>query len=230
MKLTTGSLKHWLPLSLIIVFIIAIWSSGLMDSINIEAIKEQRSYLLELVQTHPIISTIIFIGIYITSVALSLPIATLLTLLGGFLFGRWVGTAIVVISATTGATILFLIARSSLGAALRKKANPLYSKIATNMNSNAMSYMLFMRLTPIFPFFFVNIVPALFNIRLVAYVLTTFIGIIPGSFIYVNLGRELGSLNSLSDLISIQALIAFTLLGLFVLSPAIYKQYKNLHE
>ena len=98
--------------------------------------------------------------------------------------------------------------------------------IEVNMNHNATGYMLFMRLVPLFPFFMVNIVPALFNIRIGPYIITTFIGIIPGTFVYANVGRELGTINTLADLASPQTLGAFTLLGMFALMPTIYKQIK----
>lgn len=123
-----------------------------------------------------------------------------------------------------GASIIFLAAKSAIGTTLRQKAGPLYKKIESNMNQNAIGYLLFMRLVPIFPFFLVNIVPALFNIRLIPYVVTTFLGIIPGTFVYANVGRELGTIESLSDLISTETLIAFALLGLFALLPVIIKQ------
>ncbi|HBR67795.1 MAG TPA: hypothetical protein DEA55_00270 [Rhodospirillaceae bacterium] len=220
-------LKRFLPLVLIVLLIGVAWTSGLMDMVNLEAVKAQRGYLLDMVSAHPVLSVAGFTALYAAAVALSLPIATLLTLLGGFLFGRWLGTAAIVIGATAGATILFLIARSAVGDSLREKAGPLYNKIAANMEKNATSYMLFMRLVPLFPFFLVNIVPALFNVRLLPYALTTFFGIIPGTFVYANVGRELGTIESLSDLASPQTLIAFTLLGLFALIPTIYKQIKG---
>lgn len=225
--MNTKVLKRFLPLILMALLIGGIWASGLMDMINLETIKAQREQLLEIVAAHPFLSIVAFVTLYAAAVALSLPIATMLTLLGGFLFGRWLGTAAIVIGATTGATILFLIARSAVGDTLRKKAGPLYNKVATNMEKNAFGYMLFMRFMPLFPFFLVNIVPALFNVRLLPYVLTTFIGIIPGTFVYANVGRELGTIESLSDLASPQTLIAFTLLGLFALIPTIYKQIKG---
>ena len=220
-------LKRWLPLILVVLLIGAAWASGLMDMVNLESIKAQRGRLLDIVAAHPVLSVAGFAALYAVTVALSLPIATLLTLLGGFLFGRWLGTAAIVTGATIGAAILFLIARSAVGDTLRAKAGPLYSKVAANMEKNAVSYMLFMRLVPLFPFFLVNIVPALFNVRLLPYVLTTFFGIIPGTFVYANVGRELGTIESLSDLASPQTLAAFTLLGLFALIPTIYKQIKG---
>ena len=218
--------KRWLPLSLIILLISAAWASGLMDMVNLETIKAQRGQLLDIVTAHPVFSVAGFIALYTVAVALSLPIATVLTLLGGFLFGRWLGMIAIVISATAGATIIFLIARSALGTSLREKAGPLYNKIAANMESNAVGYMLFMRLVPLFPFFLVNIVPALFNVGLLPFVITTLIGIIPGTFVYANVGRELGTIDSLSDLASPESLIALTLLGLFALIPALFRQFK----
>lgn len=221
------ALKRWLPLVIILLLIGAAWVSGLMDAINLETIKAQREQLLSIVAARPVLSAAGFMALYAAAVALSLPIATVLTLLGGFLFGRWLGTLIIVIGATAGATVIFLIARSAVGDTLREKAGPLYNKVAANMERNAVGYMLFMRLVPLFPFFAVNIVPALFNVRLLPYVLTTFFGIIPGTFVYANVGRELGTIESLGDLASPQTLIAFTLLGLFALIPTIYKQIKG---
>lgn len=220
-------LKRFLPLILIVLLIGAAWASGLMDMIDLEAVKAQRGQLLDTVAAHPVLSAAAFAVLYAAAVALSLPIATVLTLLGGFLFGRWLGTLLIVIGATAGAAVIFLVARSALGDALREKAGPLYNKIAANMEKNAVGYMLFMRLVPLFPFFAVNIVPALFNVRLLPYVLTTFFGIIPGTLVYANVGRELGTIESLSDLASPTTLTAFTLLGLFALIPTIYKQIKG---
>lgn len=221
------AVKRWLPLILIVVLIGAAWASGLLEMVNLEMIKQQRETLLGLVEAHPVLSVLTFIVLYATVVALSLPIAVLMTLAGGLLFGKWLGTVIIVIAATAGATLVFLIARSALGNTLREQAGPLYKRVASNMEQNAVGYMLFMRLVPIFPFFLVNIVPALFNVRLVPYVLTTFFGIIPGTFVYTNVGKELGSIESLGDIASPRTLIAFTLLGLFALIPTLYKQIKN---
>ncbi len=219
--------KRWLPLVILLSFIAVVWLSGMMDLINLESIKNHRDYLQRLVIIHPVLSVVVFTFIYTLSTALSLPIATVLTLVGGFLFGRWFGTLYVVLSATLGASIIFAVAKSSLGAALREKAGSLYKKIEKDMEENAVGYMFFMRLVPLFPFFMVNILPALFNIRFMPYFLTTFFGIIPGSFVYVNVGRELGTINTLNDLVSTQTLVAFSLLGLISLVPSIYKHMKG---
>ena len=95
------------------------------------------------------------------------------------------------------------------------------------MGDNASGYMLFMRLVPLFPFVLVNIVPALFNVRLKTFLWTTFIGILPGSFVYVNLGETLGEISSLNDLVSTRTILAFALLGMFALIPTLYHQWKR---
>lgn len=222
-----GNLKRFFPLVVIILLMVFIFATGLHKSISIEALQDNKSYLLNMVNNHAVISVLAFMGLYIVTVTLSLPIALPLSLAGGFLFGSWLGTLYVVSSATLGAIIVFIIAKTSLGSTLREKAGGMYKRIEKNMTENAIGYLLFMRLVPIFPFFLVNIVPALFNVPLRIFALTTFFGIIPGSFVFVNLGNQLGGIENPSDLISIQTLLAFALLGFFSLIPTIYKQIKN---
>lgn len=220
-------IKKWLPLTALIILMVAFWASGLAAHINLQSLQNHKDAIRDYTNMHPVFAPLIFATLYIASVTLSLPIATLLTLLGGFLFGKWIGTLLVVTSATIGATLLFLIAKSSVGTGLRQKAGPLYQKISKNISENAAGYLLFMRLVPLFPFFVVNIVPALMNVPLRVYILTTFFGIMPGSFVYVNFGETLGDIESLSDLASGQVIFAFALLGFFALIPTLYKQYKN---
>lgn len=227
MSICLTKVKTWLPLIILLALTGIWWLFGLGHLISFETIKAQRNDLLNLAGAHPFASPAIFMFLYFCVVALSLPFATPLTLLGGFLFGVWWGTMIVVLAATSGAAILFLIARSSLGRSLKERANPLYDKIADQMNKNAIGYMLFMRLLPLFPFFLVNIVPALFNIRFLPYILTTLFGIIPATFVYVNVGQKLGSLNSLNDLVSRETLLIFSVLGIFALMPSLYKRFKG---
>lgn len=221
-------IKKYSPVAILIVAIIAIWASGLLDFLTLETIKNQRYELLDIVDNYPILSVLIFGIIYIFAVALSLPIASLLTLLGGFLFGVMLGTFIIVVSATLGASIIFLITKTSIGENLRKKAGPFYAKVANNMENNAFQYMFFTRLVPVMPFFIANILPALFDIKLRNFATATFIGIIPGTIVYTNIGRELGELESLNDLISPDIIIAFSLLGLFSLIPTFFKLGKQI--
>lgn len=218
---------RYAPLIILLLMIGAAYFFGLHDYISLSEIQEKKTNLKETIAEKPFFSSATFVAIYSLSVALSLPIATLLTLLGGFLFGLIKGTLLVVTSATIGATVIFLVAKTSIGSTLREKAGDLYKKIEENMKENAVGYLFFMRLVPVFPFVLVNIVPALFNVPLKIFILTTFFGIIPGSAVYVYFGQQLGEINSLNDLISAELLLAFTLLGFFALIPTLYKQCKK---
>lgn len=226
----TSHIKRWLPLIIIAILMAVAFSTGLHEKLSLETLQMHKGALLMQVVAHPILSALIFMGIYTLAVALSLPIATILTLAGGFFFGKWIGTLYVVSAATLGAAIIFTIAKTSLGEALREKTGTLYKRIEGNMKENSAGYLLFMRLVPLFPFFLVNIVPALFNVRLRVFALTTFFGIIPGSFVFVNVGEKLGEIENLKDLISGETLLAFGLLGLFALIPTLYKQFKTRKE
>ena len=150
-----------------------------------------------------------------------------MTLLGGFLFGTLVGGTLAVIAATIGAIVIFLVARSSFGGALRERAGPLAERVSENLRQNAFEYLLFLRIAPLFPFFAVNIVPALLGVGLRTFALATLIGIIPGTFVYAHLGRELGTISSLSDLLSMDVLVALILLGLVALLPIAYRRWKS---
>jgi uncharacterized membrane protein YdjX (TVP38/TMEM64 family) len=127
-------------------------------------------------------------------------------------------------SATLGATVLFLAARSALGDILRHRARRFYNRAKVEMKSHAIFYLLFLRLVPIFPFFIANTLPALFPISLKVFVLTTFFGILPGVFVFTNLGSALGDITSLSDLLGWQTLLAFSLLGVLALVPVAIKK------
>lgn len=221
------NILRFIPLVILVGAIGAAYHFGLQNYLSLESIKEQKENFQSMIDAHPFLAPLAFLGIYAGAVALSLPIATLLTLLGGFLFGLIQGTLLVVSGATIGASIIFLVAKTSLGSTLRDKAGAFYTKIESNMKENAVGYLLFMRLVPIFPFVAVNVVPALFNIPLRIFVLTTFFGIIPGSAVYVYFGQQLGSIESLSDLASPEVLSAFALLGVFALIPTLYGQYKK---
>lgn len=220
------TLKKFLPLGIIALLMGVAWLTGLHEQISLASFHAHKAELIRYVSENALLAALAFMGLYVAAVALSLPIATLLTLTGGFFFGKWLGTVYVVSGATIGASIIFLVAKTSLGETLRSKAGGIYQKIEKNMKENAFSYLLFLRLVPVFPFFLVNIVPALFNVPLRVFVLTTFLGIIPGSFVFVNLGQTLGEIKTLNDLVSGQTLVSFGLLGLLALLPTLYKQFK----
>jgi uncharacterized membrane protein YdjX (TVP38/TMEM64 family) len=221
-----------LPLVLLGGGIAAFFALGLDRYLTFEQLREHRETLTSFVATMPVASVAIFILVYTVAVALSVPGAAILTLTGGFLFGIWEGTAAVVIGATAGATALFLAARFVLGDVLRAKAGPWLAKMEAGFNEDALSYLLVLRLIPAFPFFIVNLVPAFLGVSLRTFVIATFLGIIPGTFVFASIGAGLGSIFdsmqefSLKGALTPQVITALVGLALLSLLPVAYKKIK----
>lgn len=188
-----GLVKRLAPLGFIVLAAAAVYATGVHRYLSLEALKENYSVLAAFVAERKLLAILAFVGAYVAVVALSLPGASLMSLLGGLLFGLWLGTATVVIAATLGAVIIFLVARTAFGDALKAKAGGAVAKLEAGFRENAFSYLLILRLIPLFPFFLVNIAPAFFNMRVGPYAFATMIGMIPGVFAYVSAGRGLGA-------------------------------------
>ena len=227
---TNPSGRPWLKIALAAIFvgaIVAFFALGGQHYLTLDSIKANRDALLRFTESHFAAAVAIAFLAYLAATAFSLPGGLILSLTMGFIFGKWVGTLIVVCAATIGATILFLAARYIFADALRKRLGALGEKINAGFTENAFSYMLFLRLVPAFPFFLVNLAPAFTSIPLRTFVLATFIGIIPGTFVFVNLGETLGRIESLSGLVSWETFGAFALLGVFALIPILVKKIKS---
>lgn len=206
--------------------LIAFFAFGGQDFVTLETIKHHRETLLAFTAAH--FATAVAIGflVYVGATAFSLPGGLVLSLTMGFVFGRWVGTALVVVAATIGATLLFLAARYLFADALRRRMGAVGERINAGFTENAFSYLLFLRLVPVFPFFLVNLAPAFTTIPLRTYVLATAIGIIPGTFVFVNLGQTLGRIDSLQGLVSGEVLGGLGLLAAFALIPVIVQKIR----
>jgi uncharacterized membrane protein YdjX (TVP38/TMEM64 family) len=206
--------------------VIAFFALGGHRYLSLDAVKTNRDALLAFTHEHYLAALAIAFVTYVGATALSLPGGLVLSLTMGFLFGRWVGTALVVFAATIGATLVFLAARYLFADAARRRMGALGEKISAGFTENALNYLLFLRLVPLFPFFLVNLAPAFTNIRLGTFVVGTFIGIIPATFVYVNLGETLGRIDSLSGLVSIETVGAFVLLGVLALVPVLVRKWR----
>ena len=177
--------KRFFPLAVLAVGLGAFFALGGTEWLSAGRLLENRDVLQGWVDSAPLVSISLFVLVYVVVVAFSLPGAALCSLAAGFLFGRWLGTTLVVVSATTGATILFLLVHTALGQTFQSKAGAWIGKIRAGFQNNAISYMMFLRLVPLFPFFAVNIAGAVLGVSLRVFVATTALGIIPGSFVYV---------------------------------------------
>ena len=186
--------RRVLPLILILGLCVLVFAKGWHHYLSLEHIAANRDQLRAYVLANFIQSLGIYFAVYVAVVALSLPGGALLTILGGFLFGWMTGGMLVIFAATLGAVIIFLVARTALGETLCQKAGPWLGKLRNGFNENALSYLLFLRLVPAFPFWLVNLAPALLGVPLGVYTLGTFIGIIPGTLAFSFLGAGLDSI------------------------------------
>jgi len=187
------SLQRLLPLLVLLAVPLIAYATGLNKLLSFDLLAQYHAELKAWVTSHLVLSVLAFMALYAAATALSLPTGLLMTVAGGFLFGWAIGGTATVIGATTGATLVFLIARTSLGAGLIKKAGPWLEKLSEGFGKDAFNYLLFLRLVPAFPFWIVNLVPAVFGMPLLSYVLATLIGIMPATFVFAYIGTGLES-------------------------------------
>ncbi len=192
--------------------------------LSLDTLKANRDSLLAFTEEHYMPAVALFILIYVLQTSFSLPGATIMTLAGGFLFGSLWGPLYVNIGATIGATLAFLAARYLFHQWVERKFGDRLGPIQHGFAKNAFSYLLTLRLIPFFPFFLVNLLSGLTRVKVSTYVVATAVGIIPGSVVYTFAGRQLGTINALSELVSPRLLLAFSLLGLLMLVPVIYRR------
>ena len=214
-------------LAAILTAIAAFYFLDLGQYLSLESLKDNRERLYDLYRNNTLPTVLGFVGVYFYVVALSLPGATILTLTAGAIFGSVTGTLIVNVGATLGATAAFLVARFLLRDWVENRFGEKLQTFPEGFSKNAINYLLFLRLVPLFPFFLVNLVSGLTKVRIPVYFFATMFGILPGSFVYANAGSNLARINSLSDIASPGVLGAMALLGVFALIPTLYNRFKN---
>jgi uncharacterized membrane protein YdjX (TVP38/TMEM64 family) len=212
---------------ILIVLIAGVRYSSLGTIFTFENLKQHRDSLLVMVQMHYWLSVLSFIGVYVLATALSLPGAVILTLAGGFLFGTVASVLYVNIGATTGAVCAFLAARYLVGNRLQENYQEQLRKFNAELERNGPHYLLTLRFIPLFPFFMINFLAGLTKIPLRTFIWTTSIGIIPGTAVFAFAGRQLGMINSPSDILSNQMLLVFAVLAAFTLFPVILKRIRG---
>jgi uncharacterized membrane protein YdjX (TVP38/TMEM64 family) len=238
--------RRYLPLILLAAAMAGAYAAGLHRYLSFDAIIEHRDWLKQAVKANKALALLAYLGVYAACVALSLPGAVLLTLLGGFLFGGVLGGIAAVLAATAGAIVVFLVARSAFGEALQRKAGPALARILEGFKSEAASYLLFLRLVPAFPFWLVNLAAAIGGVKLPVFAWTTLVGIIPGTLAFAVAGAGLDSVIAaqgeartacqaagradcaggldLKAIVTPELLIAFGLLGCVALIPVIWRR------
>jgi uncharacterized membrane protein YdjX (TVP38/TMEM64 family) len=227
-----GTFGRWLPPFLVVAALIAFFALGLKRYLSLEALAEHRDWLLAEVARLGWLAPFVYILTYAALVAVSVPVGAIVTLAGGFLFGVWLGGLCSLVAATLGASGIFLIASTSFGEVLRRRAGPSLRKVEAGFQENAASYLLILRLVPLFPFWLVNLVPAFFGMRLRTFVVVSFIGMAPGSFAYSWAGAGLGAVIEAGKEPGLGALLRWPVLGpllalaVLAIVPVVYKWHK----
>ena len=227
------SVLRLVPAGLIVLGFAAFFAFDLHDYVSVDSLREHRGDLHAWVGGQGVRAGLVFLCLYAAAVALALPIGVFLTITGGFLFGPTKASIIVVIAATVGASVLFLAARFAFADLLKARAGTALDKMEAGFKENAWSYLLVLRLVPIFPFWLVNLAPAFLGVTLWTFISATFIGIIPGTVVYALVGNGLGEIldaGGTPDLATIfEPEILAPLIGLavLVLIPVLYRKWKT---
>jgi uncharacterized membrane protein YdjX (TVP38/TMEM64 family) len=225
--------KSILPAAALAAVVAVAYFYRLDHYLTLDAIRDNRAALLAYVEENRVVAVVGFVVVYAAAVGVSFPGAVVLTLAGGFLFGAVLGAALSVVAATIGAAAIFLIARSAFGDVLRLKAGAFVARMADGFQKDAFSYLLFLRLVPVFPFWAVNLVPALIGMRFAPFVVATAIGIIPGTAVYSAFGAGLGQVFEagrqvdLKDVFSPPLVAGFIGLGILSLLPVVLKRWRG---
>jgi uncharacterized membrane protein YdjX (TVP38/TMEM64 family) len=224
-------MKRYLPLAALLVVVVLAYASDLGYYLTFDHLRAHYRIIVDFVAANPVGAAAIYLMLYTLAVAASVPGAVFMTIIGGFLFGAWIGTTLTVIAATLGATLLFLAARTAFGDFLRTRTASFLGRMEAGFRRNAFSYLLVLRLVPLFPFFIVNLVPAFLGVGLGTYVGATLLGIIPGTLVYTLAGCGLGSILetggefSLKSVLTPEMIAALCGLALLALVPVVYKRF-----
>lgn len=189
--------------------------------LTLNLIKEQQSHFVEYYKRHMVITVLLFSFIYILLTGMSVPMANVLSLLGGAMFGVFWGTALVSIVSTIGATLAFLMSRFLFRDWIQKKFSAKITHLNLQIEKQGSKYLFALRLLPVFPFFLINLLMGLTTISVSKYVLASFWGMLPGVFTYVLAGNQLAQIESVGDIFSPVLMVSFTLIGLI---PLLSKQ------
>lgn len=225
--------RRFLPAAVLLAGLALFLMLGPDRALSFEMLARHHAALVAWVGDHRAAAVVLFVAVYALAVAFSLPVAIVVTPLGGFLFGTWLGALLSVIGATTGSVAVFLAARSALGDLLQRRAAPWLHRFEDGFRRDAVSYLLFLRLVPVFPFWLVNIVPALLGMRLGPYTLATLVGIVPAALVYAGAGAGFGAVfdrgetPDLGLLLQWQVLLPLLGLGLLSLLPVLVGRWRG---
>lgn len=228
-------LRRFGPLAVIVILFVAAFASGLADHLSLEELRARGTELQAFARERPALCAAIYLAIYVSSVAVSLPGALILSLTAGFLFGP-LGGALAVTGATGGSTVTYLVFRTAFGDVLRRRPDAFLARMAEGLRRDAFNYLLTLRLIPAFPLLAVNVAAGVANIPVRTFVLASLLGMVPSSFIYAGIGAGLGHLFARGGPVTIETLLSpriyLPIIGMGVLAflPLLWRHWRKGRE
>lgn len=220
--------KKWLIGSLFLITVIYVLRfTNISETLTFENLIKNKNKLNQFVEENYLKASMAYVLIYFAVITMGLPGGAIMSLAGGFLFGAVVAVIYINIGASFGAILSFTLARYVLGDWLQNKYSDKLIKLNKEIEENGANYMLTLRLIPVFPFFLINLLSGLTNIKLRVFAWTTIVGIIPGSFVYAYAGSNLSKINALEDVLSPGIILALIFLGILSLTPSMVKKIKK---
>ena len=207
--------QRLLIVAAIIIIVILFKVLGLGQYLSLDYLKTSQDKFIQLYASHRFGVITTYMVVYIVVTALSLPGAAVMTLAGGAMFGFWTGFVVVSFASTIGATLACFVARFLLRDWVQNKFGEKLTAINRGIEKEGAFYLFSLRLVPIFPFFVINLVMGLTTMKLLTFYWVSQLGMLPGTMVFVNAGKELGKIESLSGILSPGVIISFVILGLF---------------
>jgi uncharacterized membrane protein YdjX (TVP38/TMEM64 family) len=194
--------------------IAAFFLSGWYKEFTFERIKEERDRLKETTEEHLLLSAVLYFGVYLTISGLSLPFSTPVSLIGGFLFDLWLGVLLVSFASTAGSTLAFLSSRYLFRDFVYRRFGPWFERVNRGLEQDGPYYLLTLRLMPIVPFFMVNLAMGLTRMPARKFWWLSQLGMLPATILYVNAGKQIGSINSPNEILTFRLIGSLALLAL----------------
>lgn len=226
-------LRRFGPVVVLVALFIWAVASGIADHISLEELRARAQDLQAFVRERPVLSVATYILLYVATVSISLPGALILSLSGGFLFGPILGGVAAVSGATGGSTVVYLVSRTAFADFLRRWRNPLLLRIEDGFRDNAFSYLLTLRLIPAFPLLLVNVASGLMGVPVRTFLLASFLGMVPSSFVYAGIGAGLGHVFAHGGPVSLHTLLSpriyLPIIGMGVLAflPPLWRHWRR---
>ena len=225
-------LRFW-PLILLFGGMAVAWATGFMHELGWQSLANHRATLTDWVGRHPLVAPSLYIFLYAAAAALSLPEAAVITVAGGLLFGTAFGGILAVIGSSLGSIVLFVAVRHHMADAIAARGGRFADRVRAGLERNGFSYLLAMRLAPVFPFWLVNLGAALSGMRLLPFATATVIGIVPATFIYASIGAGLndvllsGGRPDFAIIFSPKVLVPLVALAALSLLPVAWRRWKR---